>query len=126
MSAESEAFAFLSTQAPLIAIVADRFFADFKPQEHALPALVIELVESKPITTIHSNAPCGYDARLEFVALADSRARSIALGDAIATSLETSDFLPVERRNELRTFGEAGDQFSVWATVIAVDLLQLT
>lgn len=105
MSAESQAYAMLSADDDIVALVVDRVYPDFVPQDNALPAVAIIRTETDYVTTIHSGEPVAIQVTLEIWCLAATRLVADQLADTAMVTMTGSPggFVPVGRRPETET-----------------------
>jgi hypothetical protein len=112
MSAETDAYAVLAADGDVTAIVGDRIYPDFVPEEQELPAISITRANTEFINTIHGNAPVASLVTLEIWCLAVGRSSAEALADVVQTTMATSEFIVSGRRPEY------DDESKLWATVL--------
>lgn len=105
MSAESLAYSLLSADDDIIALVNDRIFPDFVPQDKTLPAIAIIRTETIYVSTIHSGEPVAIQVTLEIWCLAATRLAADQLADTAMVTMTGSPggFVPAGRRPETET-----------------------
>jgi hypothetical protein len=97
MSAEQAAYAALSADAAVTALVSTRIYPDFVPQEKTLPSVSISRVGTEYITTIHTDTPLGAKVTLEVWCMADARKSAEELADAVIPALAGARFGLLDR-----------------------------
>jgi hypothetical protein len=118
MSAETTAYSTLSAAGTVTALVVDRIYPDYVPEEHILPAVAIARSDTNYVTTIHSGVPVASQVLLEIWCLAENRREAEGLADAVEPVMGAAGFYPTGRRTEFDKDAE------VWATVIDVSYWQ--
>jgi hypothetical protein len=107
MSAEATMYAALAGAAGVTALVADRIYPDFLPQNKAQPAIVYTRSETEYVTTIHTGTPAAALVTMETWCFAKTRPAAEALADAAQVGLAAGGFLLIARRPEFDTDTES-------------------
>lgn len=115
MSAETQAYARLTADAAVSAIVSQRVYPDFVPQEKTVPAIAITRVGTEPLMTIHSFVPCATQVTLEVWCLANGRYAAEQLANVAQSALAGGEFALVNRVPEYDA------ESDIWATVLTVE-----
>jgi len=96
MSAETELYAALTSQAGLTALVGNRIYPDAIPENVALPAVVFVRASTQPTHTLGGVLVCEF-VSFTLTAWAESRAAAEAVADQISAALALSQNLPLGR-----------------------------
>jgi len=93
MSAETDLYSALSTDAALAAVIEEKIFSDIADEEVEPPFIYYEKINSEAFNTIHGGAPFAEISEIAVVCFSESREEAESIANLAMLAATNNDFV---------------------------------